>query len=140
MQSSAIGSPAELDYRSLTIALVDIRLTLRKLVRVGHLDPCDAKGIFDTMKGLHFSERTEEIFHGVVASCTSGCKFFPELISGKDFLVNAKMADAKKLLEKIREIDDRSCERSWDFPLTSHFEKQFVVEFCDIPENVARAQ
>jgi hypothetical protein len=62
-----LHAPHELDYRSITIPLINVRLTLRALHRAGWLDPAEEAAIACLMKNVPWPERDLKSLHEAAA-------------------------------------------------------------------------
>ncbi len=111
-----VHAPAELGYRSLSVALVNVRATLDALERQGRLSGNARAHIQEVAAAIFFKERT---WRAIVEQCgaADGLKQ-PELL--KILVSNAvdqKRADSIELLAALRAVvgQPQQSERPWKF-------------------------
>ena len=113
---------------------MNIRFTLRKLRRLGLLEPGDRTSCRAAMKSLHFSARTRDELRRHTASVAGdeAAERIANCYNRK--CVDVKRADARALIKAIMRVasEQRPLHR-WRFPATGHWQKQFEREIADVP-------
>jgi len=145
-----LHGPKEINFRPVTEAMINVRITLRKLRRKGLISLKNEQTICREVKNLHFSERTEKNIFYILKQETA----LPQKPNGlknnrlqKDDIVsnylnhqeNIKQKDALILLNKVKQcvkLSDKQHIQHWEFPATVHWKNQFDLELSDIPELV----
>jgi len=129
-----IHAPERLAFQTLSLAMTNIRVTLRKLRRLGVLDATLAKALIRHMKDMHFSRRTSDELQQH-ASTLVGEADAEKLahVFAREY-VDVKALDARALVAWL--VQDRSVQhvqRDWQFPATGHWTMQFEHEIADVP-------
>lgn len=119
---AVLHAPAELHYQPLTVALVDVEITLEALLAKGVVSDDDANEIGSAARRLNFRDRTwEEIFR--ICALPKGRRaIMQQTIAASHFSQKARDA-----LELIRALRDRSgSERSGSRILSEPFHRTSV--------------
>lgn len=129
-----IHAVRELGYRPLSEAMVNVRCSLRRLRRRGHLDRKDEFALCAQIKALHFSRRTREhitaVFHAYFGP-RAGAVY---LACYARLATDQKKADALGLLRRLDGCPiDPTPPSSWIFPNTLHWRKEFEENLPNIP-------
>ncbi len=94
-----LHAPADLGYRPLTVALVDVRATLSALVARERTSPAAAAGIESAAAAIHFSERTwARIAEAAAPSADEAGNLRQELASAH---VERKRLDALEMARRM---------------------------------------
>jgi hypothetical protein len=129
-----VHAPAHLAYRPLSLAMANIRFTLRRLRRVGLLEPALEPALVRHMKGLHFSRRTADELERHAAGIVGGAAV-EKLVGAfaRDY-VDVKMTDARALLRLLAQVRRTPRPKpEWRFPATRYWVMQFEHEIADVP-------
>jgi hypothetical protein len=134
---AVIHAPAYLDYRPLSHAMLNIRYTLRRLLRLGAIEAAFARAVAPAMKALHFSQRTDDELRGAaqhLAGDSNADRFAQRFAEA---YIDAKKRDAQALVEFLARDRVTPLPRQfWHFPATRHWRQQFVHEVDDVPKLV----
>lgn len=126
----------ELQYAPLTIPMINARLTLRRLVRHGHLTGDVAGLLCLRLRTVHFSERTADAVRTVFQRALVGGSEEASDLFFQNY-VDQKRQDAAALLYRLA-YPTISKPRDWSFPLTFHWHQQFEMERSDLPPLLLR--
>jgi len=130
-----IHATAHLAYCPLSLSMANIRFTLRRLRRLGLLEPALAQALVRHLKGLHFSMRTAGELEQHASRIVGGAAAEKLVDVFTREYVDVKMADAGALLRSLTRV--RSAPRArpqWRFPATGHWLKQFEHQIADVPQ------
>lgn len=94
-----LHAPAELGYRPLTVALVDLRATLSALVMRERMSAAGAAGIEETATAIHFSERTWQRVSEAAASSIDEAESLRRELSQAH--VERKRLDALEMVRRM---------------------------------------
>lgn len=134
---AVIHAPDYLGFRPLSHAMVNIRYTLRRLLRAGAIDRGIAEALAHRMKSRHFSLRTDPALAQELASlCESTHIDADQLVRAfASNYVDAKCRDARALVDYVvRESRPVKTAPSWTFPSTAHWRRQFIRDLADVPQ------
>ena len=130
----------ELGFRPLTLSMVAIRRTLRRLVRGGVLTPAGERHVARRMKALHYPERTMTAF---VAEMRAICGGETDARAETDAAGTIARAYSDPKVEDYAEMLDRMADRSarppaepplpWSQIATRKWQAQFVDHAEEIP-------
>lgn len=131
---AVIHAEEELSFCPVSDAMANIRFTLRRLRRIGHIDTDTEKDLVARMKARHFSLRTRDEFARQSAQVLGarGAKRLQQAYERE--YVDVKKQDALALLAFLeRHPQAHAQPRAWVFPDTGHWHWQFGDELADIP-------
>jgi hypothetical protein len=131
---AVIHAPEALGFCPLSEAMVNIRFTLRKLRRLGMLDLPMEKALIGEMKSLHFSARTREHVGRGLSRIAGKNEALRIADAYAHAYVDVKRADALALIAWItRDASATRPLRTWRFPATGYWHKQFGRDIADVP-------
>ncbi len=110
----------------LTFPMINMRLTLRQLVRKGFLQASRAQQLCENLKAVHFSYRDERKIGQIFENGEADPRLFAA------HYVDQKKADARQLIDFIGKLNSARRSRT-EFPETIFWRRQFVEELADIP-------
>ncbi len=134
---AVIHAPHFLEFRPLSHAMVNIRYTLRRLSRLGGVDPAMARVLVQQMKTRHFSLRTDEALSQEIRHlCTNAnVDADPVIRRFASEYVDVKRSDARTLVDYLaQEPHPVARPTTWDFPSTGHWRRQFIRDIADVPQ------
>lgn len=126
-------APRALGYRPLSEAMVNVRVTLRRLRRLGHLDRRQERSLADACKAVHFSRRSRtavgQCFADVLGTDHAG-----PWQAYQAHVVDQKGIDADRLLAGLAD-DTLAVPRTppFAFPATLHWRRQFDERLAELP-------
>ena len=124
----------ELDYCPLSETMANIRFTLRRLRRLGIVDPTVELGLVQGMKGLHFSRRTREALHDEARAILGSARAAEFRGEFERRYVDAKRIDAGALVAHLsRPFGAVRRRRRRGFRPTGHWREQFEHALADVP-------
>jgi hypothetical protein len=133
---AVIHAPRYLGFQPLSHAMVNIRYTLRRLVRQGVIDAALSATIAHRMKLRHFSQRTAGELHQSLTVIAATTDVNPDRIM-QQFIaeyVDAKRLDAVALVDYLANSAPLPRQRrAWRFPATAHWRRQFEQDLADVP-------
>jgi hypothetical protein len=124
----------ESDYRPISYAMVNVRITLRRMRRLRLLDGCQESVVVRHVKRLHYSQRTGESIAEALRVAALSEQLLQEFFTSH--YVDAKRLDAARLCALLcaPRPDSRSSNPvPCHFPSTLHWQKQFVEDLADVP-------
>lgn len=131
-----LHGPAELEFVPLTIAMIDIRLTLRQLRRQSHITYKQECSINKMMKDMHFSERTSDVLLTCIRQSTQGL-WTTELDQYqclKNVIVSLKRIDAERLVDYLANNCFKNEVRTYhNYVETENWRKIYQEEYALIP-------
>jgi hypothetical protein len=122
----------ELNFDALSEAMVNIRYSLRKMRHRGQISRGSELRIASSLKQLHFSERNVPAIRSAFEhefGNRGTAKF--DLYEGAK--VDIKSLDAELMLSAVSSGLTASASGTWEFPATSHWLYQFLMQTSDIP-------
>lgn len=120
----------EMGHRELTIPLVDLRFTLRRLRRAGRLTAGQEARALESIGAIHFARRS----WAEIEAALAGADLPGDLATGlRRARVFAKARDAALVLRALREPCVASPPPRWRFPRTTFWQHQFELERESIP-------
>lgn len=127
-------APPYLDYRPLIEALVNVRLTVREMRRLGLLTREQETMVINNFKRLHFSERSTEhlrqCFRMAAGQAGDSSLWDAYLLRCRDH----KAMDANLALSRLAAGSIRAPRvKGFDFPSTLHWHRQFIDRLQDLP-------
>jgi hypothetical protein len=129
-----IHAPDRMAFQPLSLAMANIRFTLRRLQRLRVLDETLAKALAQHMKNLHFSERSSDQLRQHAASLVGHADAEQLAHAFAREYVDLKMVDARTLVRwLVQERPPSRTQREWQFPATGHWKMQFDYENADVP-------
>jgi hypothetical protein len=131
---AVIHADAELAFCPMSDAMANIRFTLRRLRRIGHIDVDTESDLVRRMKARHFSVRTLDEL-GQESERLFGESRAEHLLQAyeREYL-DVKKQDALALLAYLEKPSQSSTRgHGWIFPDTGHWHWQFGTELADIP-------
>jgi hypothetical protein len=130
-----LHGPPDTGYLPLSYAMVNVRLTVRRMRRRNLVTDGEEMDIVRFVKRLHFSRRTSQsIRMAFLAARPSDRGNLWENFLG--YFSDVKQHDAATLaafLMSGKPATPRRSVQCFDFPRTSHWKKQFELEIADIP-------
>jgi len=131
-----VHAPREFAYKSFSHAMVNVRLTVRRMTRLGLLDRAQERQLVAFVKGQHFSRRTDaairEAFNAIAPG--RGGEFLEAFLRNYR---DDKRDDAQALIEilsGVRAAPRHAAPRAeFSFPMTSHWRQQFEIQLHDVP-------
>jgi len=133
---AVIHAPRYLAFQPLSLAMVNIRYTLRRLVRHGAIGAALSANISHRMKLRHFSRRTSSELHQSLTEIATNTDVNPDRIL-EQFIaeyVDAKRLDAVALVDYlVNQVPLPERPREWTFPVTAHWRRQFQQDLADVP-------
>ncbi len=131
-----VHAPREFAYKSFSHAMVNVRLTARRMTRSALLNRAQEQEFIRLVKRQHFSRRTDDAIRDAFNTIAPGRA--REWV--KAFQRNyrdAKRDDALALIEMlsgIKAVPQRPAPRAgFLFPITSHWRQQFEIQLDDVP-------
>ncbi len=125
---AVLHAPEEMDFRPLTLALVDAEASLAHLHRCGALSACEHLALLSCARDLHFSERTwSQVVDPLKVSALRKAELLAAL---KRHGQSVKSLDARALLDRIRLEPDAIVQRgpsAWALQQSACFD---VLENC----------
>jgi hypothetical protein len=134
---SLIHSTKEFQYRPLSIPMVNLRITLRRMTRKGLLSPDGERKLVSELKALHFPQRTREHFAAIAINLFGASSGRDLSVSLARDYVDVKRNDCAALIRALRfsaQEGDRERAHAWHFPETLHWKAQFGSRTGEIPE------
>jgi hypothetical protein len=127
-----IHAVPDFNFDPLSEAMVNIRYSLRRMRRLGHIGHEAEARIASSLKRRHFSERNSSTLHAAFARefGAQGAAKFDRYERTK---VDIKARDATLMLEAVGALPVRSGNDRWSFPMTNHWLQQFLLQNRDIP-------
>jgi len=131
---AVIHAPAALAYCPLSHAMVNIRYTMRRLVRVGAIESAVAKSVVVEMKALHFSQRTDEELRANAQKIAGSADADRLMQLFAEEYIDAKKLDAQALVRFLEHEPAVRAPHTWLFPATRHWRQQFIQDIDDVPQ------
>lgn len=131
-----VHASREFRYRPLSMAMLNLRFTLRRLVRTGLLTQVEEQPLIAAMKGFHFSQRTRGQLARIATGLFGGARSEAIGAAVRRHHVDIKRRDCQRLIRAMLDDQDRGegrPERLWSFPNTSHWHQQFTVRLHQLP-------
>jgi len=118
------NGPMELGYPPLTEPMVTVSATLRHLEARALLSPEEGRAVLDAAQSIYFADRTlEAIFEQAAEEGPSRQRLFSLYVQNR---INPKGADARELVESIRNIDQRDAPPAWQLALSPFWKARDV--------------
>lgn len=131
---AVIHAPENLAFAPLSLAMANIRFTLRRLRRLRMLDASLEQALVRHMKDLHFSRRNADELERHASAITGEANAARLAHCFAKEYVDVKMADARALQTSLAQDGSRRlAQPAWRFPATGHWLKQFELEIADVP-------
>lgn len=121
-------------YRPVSVAMIDIRFTARRLRRRGLIDRAAEKKLVEALKAVSYPFRTL----GRVADQLEALGYPRKLFAAHHR--SSKAADAFDLAMRLsgRDVGANQAGRPWwRMPMTDHWRYQFILHRNDLPELIA---
>lgn len=128
-----IHAVPELDFEPLSEAMVSIRYSLRRMRNLGHFSRETEFRMVSILKGVHFTKRDINAIRGAFDRefASQGAAKFALYERTK---IDIKTLDAEQMLEAVMSSPIEGKSDGWTFPITSHWQYQFLVKKSEIPQ------
>lgn len=121
-------------YRPVSIAMIDIRFTARRLRRRGLISPTAEEDLVAALKAVSYPDRTL----GMITGRLEELGYPSDLFAAHHR--STKTADALALAQRLslaEAVPERACLLQWRMPLTDHWRHQFILNRNDLPDLAA---
>jgi hypothetical protein len=122
----------ELHFEPLSEAMVNIRYSLRRMLKLGRLSRESEERIVFRLKQLHFSTRT---LHAVQDAFDQefGAEGSTKFAAYQSMKIDIKALDAALMLNAVASAPMAIGNNEWHLPMTNHWVDQFLLHGGDIP-------
>jgi len=131
-----VHAPRDFAYKAFSHAMVNIRLTARRMTRMALLNRAQEQEFITFVKRQHFSKRTDDVIRDAFNAIAPG-REHESLEAFRRNYRDAKRDDARMLVEilsGVRATPQHAAPRAgFSFPITSHWRQQFEIQLNDVP-------
>jgi hypothetical protein len=131
-----VHAPREFAYKSFSHAMVNVRLTARRMTRLALLNRAQERQFITFVKRQHFSKRTDDVIREALNAIAPG-RGHESVEAFRRHYRDAKRDDARALIEilsGVRATPQHAAPRAaFSFPITSHWRQQFEIQLNDVP-------
>jgi hypothetical protein len=132
---AVIHATESLAFCPVSDAMANIRFTLRRLRRLGALEPSLERVLAYRMKARHFSQRTHDELERQAKQLAGDANANRLMQRFAQEYVDMKKIDALALVAYLTHDSARTRRPPpWRFPATGHWQKQFQRDMADIPQ------